>query len=267
MKPTSISILGTLLGTIAVLVQADSSFDPNTDVTCPLAGPCLTSFIWCGWTDQAEKHKQACSFPDNVDPESKGDDVPVAILYQYRTYNITWKNADDNYPVLLEWLFENSTLTQGEEENDEPASRVAMWGINVTNASSFSFTPRDIFMADFPNDEYAPEIDANAAAVGASGVGNAIRVSQPEASYFVANDSASSYHTGDQFSVQNAWAKQTVIGYEEYYKEKIDDMEKKWRIGVGVGVGVGVPVLMAAAFFGGRMTGKESAGSRGRTKV
>lgn len=41
------------------------------------------------------------------------------------------------------------------------------------------------------------------------------------------------------------------------------DEKKKWKMGVGIGVGIGVPLLLAVAFFVGRLMGRK----RGQTQT
>ncbi|KAM0278524.1 hypothetical protein ACHAQH_005091, partial [Verticillium albo-atrum] len=82
----------------------------------------------------------------------------------------------------------------------------------------------------------APEVSSYMAAVGTQGVGNFIRVSQPE--------SGPPYSGSQQFMVQMPWTATLVSNMKTDYRQRQAEREKKWRLGVGIGVGLGVPILM-----------------------
>lgn len=55
-----------------------------------------------------------------------------------------------------------------------------------------------------------------------------------------------------------------ILDYLDLRKsEGQKDEKKKWKMGVGIGVGIGVPLLLAVAFFVGRLMGRK----RGQTQT
>ncbi|RSL58401.1 hypothetical protein CEP54_007769 [Fusarium duplospermum] len=185
---------------------------------------CLTSFRWCD--------SSPCDFPDNIlSIHSDLDDrkTGYGVLLGTDEYNITWINADSNYPVSIEWRF----LVSESEPNY--GGKLLSWGVNTTD-SHYAFKPYDLFakMAS------SPKVNLTETEIRslASGMINVIFIRQPEK-----GDAEDAYQdTSSQFSVQNGWAISAARAQYEIGKNKEAD---KWKLGVGVGVGLGVPFLMA----------------------
>lgn len=114
------------------LVSA-GSWDAVKDAEC--ASPnsiCLTSFRWCSRDSESGK---GCSYPDGIDAFFPGSDtVPYAMLYHGSKYNITWKQAKPDVPVLIEWLFSDSLVQAGERRADD------RWGQLEVKWSTSRFT-------------------------------------------------------------------------------------------------------------------------------
>jgi hypothetical protein len=88
------------VATLALLgAAAAAAFDPHVDLPCEEEGICLTSFVWCS-PDHAD-----CYFPEGAVSFDPRHSVPVAVLSRSGQYEISWKNADPELPVLVEWLF------------------------------------------------------------------------------------------------------------------------------------------------------------------
>lgn len=102
-----------------------AAFDPASDYECDNDGICLSSFIWCGGD---ATHGPSCSFPENVDPFTSN--APFAVLYHGESYNITWKHADPELPVLVEWQFEPFTsLNDTVQKSETPV----MWSTSKSS--------------------------------------------------------------------------------------------------------------------------------------
>lgn len=63
-------------------------------------------------------------------------------------------------------------------------------------------------------------------------------------------DAGTAFYLPPSMSVKNLAQDRDTIA-----RNKWEDKEQKWRLGVGIGVGIGVPVLLIAAFIAGRATG------------
>lgn len=89
------------LAALALLTLSNfiGAFDPATDHTCRDPGVCLTSFIWC-----SSETSRDCSYPPNSDALSPGADF--AVLYMGEDYDISWRDADPDLPVHIEWRFQ-----------------------------------------------------------------------------------------------------------------------------------------------------------------
>lgn len=111
MKQVS-SVFAIIFLTFFHLVQA--AFDAAIDRDCTYSSPCLTSFVCC---DRSGDNK-GCSYPEDAYPlyDRKEPSNP-AMLISTSNYTISWKQADSNYPVRLQWMItqlgEGSTLVPG----------------------------------------------------------------------------------------------------------------------------------------------------------
>lgn len=105
------SIKQLLLSTFLLpsLLQLASAVD--WDKHCEDKEFCLTSFIWC----ERQNDDGNCEYPSGVYPYRRGANVGRAIVEWSRDYNLTWRNTDPDYPVLVEW-------TVSLKPQDEPGS-------------------------------------------------------------------------------------------------------------------------------------------------
>jgi len=82
---------------------------------------CLQSFRWCGITDNGRT--QTCDFPENVWPSGdESEDNASGLLQSDKEYTISWKNADEKFPVMVEWRFANTTT--GDAKDRDPVDDV-----------------------------------------------------------------------------------------------------------------------------------------------
>ncbi|KAL8369844.1 hypothetical protein RB595_000271 [Gaeumannomyces hyphopodioides] len=244
------------------LVSA-GSFDAVKDAEC--ASPnsiCLTSFRWCSRDTQSNK---GCSYPDGIDAFFPGSDtVPYAMLYHGSKYDITWKQAKPDVPVLIEWLF-SSTLVQADD--DGWGELEVKWSTNTTG-SSYTFDPL-VILGTFPTPQ-APNTSVWEAIASTHDASNHIRISQPgaggdatpsvgltgssttvgRATLGGANKSVS-----DQFLVHSRWTEQFVRNVQAYDANLYSQQQRNWQIGVGAGIGIGVPLLVTLAWFVGHRLG------------
>lgn len=115
--PTSSSVSSaklsnmTTLKTLTSLCLAASAIQTacalDLERWCMGRGVCLTSFRWCVGTDGE------CEFPENVYRRYVGNNVGFAGLAWNEEYEVTWKDADKDYPVNVEW----SVPTENGEES------------------------------------------------------------------------------------------------------------------------------------------------------
>ncbi|KAL2674073.1 hypothetical protein Neosp_012519 [[Neocosmospora] mangrovei] len=184
----------------------------------------MTSFHWCD--------SSPCDFPDNVfSIHSDIDDrnIGYGVILGTDEYNITWINADSNYPVSIEWRFF--------AYDDEPdyGGRHLSWGINTTD-SHYVFKPYDLFAKMASSSKF--DLTETEIRSLASGMMNVIVIGQPGKG----EDEDVWQDMSSQFSVQNGWAILAAEAQYEIGKQKEAD---KWKLGVGIGVGLGAPFLMA----------------------
>lgn len=212
--------------------HVQASYDPAAR-TCDYI--CLTSFHWCSTSAVSDSGMTGCSFPAYAYPYFNRDSGsnPAMLLFS-EDYNITWKAADPDYPVLIEWSFPN---------NSALSTTSVQWGVNTTN-SSYLFSPGTIIRDQFPT-SFAPDMSTDEAKWRAGSIVNSIRISQPEKPGYPYTSGDVEYTWADwsqQFTVQSA----TVVEFMEAMADaRSQSVDGTWRRGVGIGVGVGVPVLLA----------------------
>lgn len=246
------------------LVSA-GSWDAVKDAEC--ASPnsiCLTSFRWCSRDSESGK---GCSYPDGIDAFFPGSDtVPYAMLYHGSKYNITWKQAKPDVPVLIEWLFSDSLVQAGERRADDRWGQLEVkWSTNTTG-SSYTFDPLAI-LGTFPTPQ-APNMSVWEAIASTHDASNHIRISQPgvadgSPSVGISGPStpgrgtlsAANKSVSDQFLVHSQWTEQFVRNVQAYDAKLYGQQQRNWQIGVGAGIGIGVPLLMTLAWFIGHRLG------------
>lgn len=63
-------------------------------------------------------HQSHCLTPFTLSPSSainnRDASVPVTVLLDSESYNITWKQADENLPVRVEWVFGDDGTEDGQ---------------------------------------------------------------------------------------------------------------------------------------------------------
>lgn len=73
---------------------------------------CLTSFVWCATGSSVDAGQTGCSYPDDAYPYfDRETPSNPALLLARSTYNLTWKNAQEGYPVLVRWSFQGAYST------------------------------------------------------------------------------------------------------------------------------------------------------------
>jgi len=239
------------------LIQA--SFDAAVDRDCTYYSPCLTSFIWC---DESGDNR-GCTYPQDAYPlyDRKEPGNP-AMLVSTHDYTISWKKANPNYPVRLEWLMPTSEERSRLLPRWDFSKSTMLWTLcrnagdsvvrteaNVSDTTippptSFLFKPdqilRDLYGDDRSNaTEYLATL-----AIAAAGLSNIIRISQPER-VLAENDTTPLAYTdfSSQFTIQSS----LVPTYLDTQRSIIAGKYKRnIRLGVGIGVGLGVPFAMAS---------------------
>ncbi len=214
-----------LLAALQFLLPLSAAYDP-TARNCD--GICLTSMQWCSQEAGPDEGQTGCYFPPNTYPYSESDKVNVAMLLANEDYEITWKLADDRYPVLIQWSF-------GTGNNDS-----AHWATNTTNQGNYTFTPARI-LSTFPN-AFAPNLSSDAARWLATDLSSVIVISQPEKPSSTQSGShITELDMSGQFSVQNP---EVVSFLSTASSQAAQSVQAKWIKGVGIGVGIGVPILL-----------------------
>ncbi|GAB7342579.1 hypothetical protein MBLNU457_g0755t1 [Dothideomycetes sp. NU457] len=218
-----------------------AAWNATTDRDCSRLSLCLTSFIWC---DESGENK-GCNYPEDAYPLfDRKEPTNPAMLISTRNYTISWKKADPNYPVRIQWLmppFASESVI------------APRWDFNTTvpAPTSFVFNPyqilkdvyglQDLYPYDSPNVTNAT--DFMAALYSGTSIGNIIRISQPERARAENNNLPYAYTDySDQFSIQNGWVPRYMKAQRSIVAGKY---QRGIRLGVGIGVGLGVPFIMA----------------------
>lgn len=102
MMPKPFGLLIALLS--ALLLPSTNAFNPKTDqYKCKHTNSvCITSFKWCASNRDSSK---GCSYPEGTYPlyGNRDSEVNPALVFWNTNYTFSWANADDSYPVMVEW--------------------------------------------------------------------------------------------------------------------------------------------------------------------
>lgn len=221
------------------ILSSTLAWDPSTrDCSGHL---CLTSFIWCNNRDGVSATDASCYYPPDVYPWEDLDSVGTPRVLDFtKSYNISWTNQNEDFPLTIRWSFP-----------DGNSSSIA-WEYNVTSKptpSYFIFNPAEQLNSSYTNLTHSQIVGESA------NPGNMIQIYQFEwaekdkayKENLPAEDNAMTLgytDYSDNFIMENSWAIQFA---QNWVARNNESWEHKLKLGLGIGLGVGVPVMMAFA--------------------